>query len=449
MATELQIRQALADALESGHLTVYPDREAWLNDRNSDAKADDGGPIYGASDIPKILGLCPPDWGTPFDVWAAHHRPELVKPRKQNEAMAAGLAWEEVAIRDWLAKTPGAELLFPPGTITRIGYPGDWLRVSPDALAVVPDPGGKLEADGSPSYCLVVIECKIPVNASDIFRLYVPEEVQSPIECPEYGWEYGSETAFGPIAPPMYQAQCQALFLAALKIRGTFTVLVDLWAWAGPHQSRRVRFCGVKEVEVDGLAKSTTTLAEEWRERHIINGSPARFEGSIPPEGAYRLAIADHLASKAAGTKVATPGQSALITQWVRAKAVEKAAKEQADQLKASVAAMMSALGAAKVVDGKKSAQITSNGQLRSYGTIDPVTAQDLETAAAQLAVKAKPRTVTWADWRLGQSVAPMSAEDLAQPDASPQVATPVEPLPDIDWDAIEGDGLEGDDPGF
>lgn len=448
MATEHQIRQALAEAIDSGHLTVYPDRQAWLNDRNSGAKAGDGGPIYGASDIPKILGLCPPDWGTPFDVWAAHHRPELVKPRKQNEAMTTGLQWEEVAIRDWLAKTPGAKLLFAPGTITRLGEPGHWLRVSPDALAIIPDASGKLEADGSPSYLLCVVECKIPVNASDIFRLYVPEDVKPEGEGWEYGWEFNTETQYGPIAPPMYQAQCEALFSAAWLIAMNFVVVVDLWAWAGPHQSRRVRFGGLCDPS-ESATRWVVSLAYKWRYHHILNGSPTRFEGSIPPEGAYRLAIADHLAAKAEGTKVATPGQSALITQWMKLKALEKSAKEQADELKASVAAMMSALGAAKVVDGKKSALVTSNGQLRSYGTIDPVTAQDLETAAAQLAVKSKPRTVTWADWRLGQSVAPMSAEDLAQPDASPQVVTPVEPLPDIDWGAIEGDGLEGEDPGF
>lgn len=449
MATKLQIHQALADARASGHLMVYPNRQAWLDDRNAGTKADDGGPIYGASDIPKILGLCPPDWGTPFDIWAAHHRPELVKPRAQNEAMATGLAWEEVAIRDWVAKTPGAELLFAPGTITRVGYPGDWLRVSPDALAVVPDPAGKLEPDGSPSYCLVIVECKIPVNAGDIYRLYAPEDFKPTNICPEYGWFFGSETAWGPIAPPMYQAQCEALFEACSYLDGDFPILVDLWAWAGPHQSRRVRFGGfdwLPSVKKDVIY---TYEAQKWRERHILKGSPASFDGTMPPEGAYRLAIADYIAAKASGTKAATPEQSALITKWVRTKAVEKAAKEQADQLKAEVAAMMAASGASKLVDGKKSAQITSNGQLRSYGTTEEVTAHDLEVAAAQLAVKAKPRTITWADWRLGQTCPPRDAEDLDNPTASP--AEPAAPMtiPAIDWDAIGGDGLEGEDPGF
>jgi len=447
MATEQQIKQALDDAMDSGHLTVYPDRAAWLADRNGNAKANDGGPIYGASDIPKILGLCPPDWGTPFDMWAAHHRPELLKPRKQNEAMSAGLAWEEVAIRDWLAKTPGAKLLFEPGTITRMGEPGHWLRVSPDALAIIPDPSGKLEADGSPSYCLVIVECKIPVNAGDIYRLYVPEDVKPGDQGSEYGWEFNTETAFGPIAPPMYQAQCEALFHAALTVRGDFYVVVDLWAWAGPHQSRRVRFGGLNMLD-ELYNRWTFDIAESWRERNILLGSYDYFTGAIPAEGAYRLAIADHLAAKAAGTKVATPEQSDIITQWMKAKALVKTAESQADDLKAQVAAMMVHSGAAKVVDGKKSAQVTSNGQLRSYGSIEPVTADDLEAAAAQLAVKAKPRTVTWADWRLGQSVAPMTAEDLANPTEAPQTA-PVEPLPQIDWDAIDGDGLEGEGPDF
>lgn len=449
MTTKQEIRQALADAIESGHLTVYPDREAWLADRNAPSKADDGGPIYGASDIPKILGLCPPDWGTPFDIWAAHHRPELVKPRKQNEAMTAGLAWEEVAIRDWVAKTPGAELLFPPGPITRVGYPRDWLRVSPDALAIVPDPAGKLEPDGSPSYCLVIVECKIPVNAGDIFRLYVPEDFEPTNISPEYGWFFGSETAWGPVAPPMYQAQCEALFDACSYLDGDFPILVDLWAWAGPHQSRRVRFGGFNRWLCAKQGPSHLQRAESWREHHILKGSPARFEGTIPPEGAYRLAIADHLAAKATETKIATPEQSALITQWVKAKAVEKAAEKQADQLKADVAAMMAQSGASKLVDGKKSVQITSNGQLRSYGTTEEATTHDLEVAAAHLAVKAKPRTMTWADWRLGQTCPHRDAEDLDNPTASTAGPTAPMTIPEIDWDAIGSDGLEGEEPGF
>ncbi len=448
MATKQEIKRAIVGAFESGSLTIYPDRQAWLDDRNSNAKADDGGPVYGASDIPKMLGLCPPEWGAPFDVWAAHHRPELVKPREQNAAMTAGLQWEEVAIRDWVAKTPGAELLFPPGTITRVGHPGDWLRVSPDALAIVPDPAGKLEPDGSPSYCLCVVECKIPVNAADIFRLYVPEDFKPTNICPEYGWFFGSETAWGPIAPPMYQAQCEALFEACSYLDGDFPILVDLWAWAGPHQSRRVRFSGLGGQQ-PAKGPSHLQRAESWREHHILKGSPARFEGAIPPEGAYRLAIADYLAAKASGTKLATPEQSALITQWVKMKAVEKAAKEQADQLKAEVAAMMAASSASKIVDGKKSAQITSNGQLRSYGTIEEVTGHDLEVAAAQLAVKAKPRTVTWADWRLGQTCPPRDAEDLDNPTASTAGPTAPMTIPEIDWDAIGSDGLEGEEPGF
>ena len=243
---------------------VYATRAEWLADRS--ARAPDGGPSIGASDVASIFGC---GFRSPGETaltmrGIAEREPGSDDPMNP---LNVGTRLECTALCEYELIHNGAE--DAPGVwdeITRWTHPDHpWLSVSPDAVLC-----GRVLCDFSVAYGSAVglIEVKIPRGAWALGE-YAPG--LGPDDGAGYGIAATLADPDGPAVPRKYALQVLTQ-LGVLRACGAPVGFCDVWVWPSPHEHRRVRL-----LWDAGAAAAFAALVDalaDWRQRYVINGEP-------------------------------------------------------------------------------------------------------------------------------------------------------------------------------
>lgn len=240
---------------DSPHVRCYADRAEWLADRT--AKAPDGHPSIGASDIGSIFGC---GFRSPAETalimrGIAPREPDSDDPMNP---LNVGSRLEAVALAEYALITGIADNIdvWLDTGITRWTHRVHrWLSVSPDAI--VKEWQGESTEIG-------VVEVKIPRGAWALAD-YAPE-----LPAPE-GYSLAATLADpdGPAVPRGYALQVLAQ-LGVMRACGAPVGWCDVWVWPGPHEHRRVRL--IWDGATDAAFDAMVAAVAEWRTRYIING---------------------------------------------------------------------------------------------------------------------------------------------------------------------------------
>ena len=234
-------------------VATYPDRASWLAARS--ARAPDGSPMIGASDIPAIFGLGFVSPGR----FAAQKRGIIARdpePSTPGDPRAVGNRLEAAALAEYAVHhlTPGDDA-WADDRITRWTHPTvPWLAVSPDALVCRWGSGAVVG----------LVQCKIPRSAA-VLADYAPDRPEG------YGIAATLADPRGPAVPRAYALQCLAE-LGTVRACGEPAAWIDLWCWPSPHNHRRVRL--VWDEGADAAFAALIAAVGEWRRRHLIDGEP-------------------------------------------------------------------------------------------------------------------------------------------------------------------------------
>ena len=233
------------------HVVTYSDRAEWLADRT--ARAPDGHPSIGASDIGSIFGC---GFRSPAETALTMRN---IAPREEDSTdpmnpLNVGSRLESTALAEYcLINEIGNGSNYMEGCIMRWTHPAHpWLSVSPDAL-IVED-------------CAVVgaVECKIPRGAWALGD-YAPE-----LPTPD-GYSLAATLADpdGPAVPRGYALQVLAQ-LGVMRACGAPVGWCDVWVWPGPHEHRRVRL--LWDDATQAAFDAMVSAVAEWRRRFVIDG---------------------------------------------------------------------------------------------------------------------------------------------------------------------------------
>jgi hypothetical protein len=235
----------------SPHVVTYSDRADWLAGRT--ARAPDGHPSIGASDIGSIFGC---GFRSPAETALIMRG---VAPREEDSAdpmnpLNVGSRLEPVALAEYcLINEIGNGKSYMEGCIMRWTHPDHpWLSVSPDALIV--------------EHRAVVgaVEVKIPRGAWALAD-YAPE-----LPAPD-GYSLAATLADpeGPAVPRGYALQVLAQ-LGVMRACGAPVGWCDVWVWPGPHEHRRVRL--LWDDATQAAFDAMVAAVAEWRRRFVVNG---------------------------------------------------------------------------------------------------------------------------------------------------------------------------------
>jgi hypothetical protein len=239
------------DPFASPHVRTYANRADWLADRT--ARAPDGHPSIGASDIGSIFGC---GFRSPAETAMIMRG---IAPREEDSTdpmnpLNVGSRLEAVALGEYcLINEIGNGKSYMEGCIMRWTHPAHlWLSVSPDALIV------------EDRAVIGAVECKIPRGAWAL-NDYAPE-----LPTPD-GYSLAATLADpdGPAVPRGYALQVLTQ-LGVMRACGATLMWCDVWVWPSPHEHRRVRLLwdDATQAAFDALI----TAVEEWRTRHVIEG---------------------------------------------------------------------------------------------------------------------------------------------------------------------------------
>jgi hypothetical protein len=238
----------------SPHVVTYADRAEWLFDRI--ARAPDGHPSIGASDIGSIFGC---GFRSPAETalimrGIAPREPDSDDPMNP---LNVGSRLEAVALGEYGLLTDQTGQIDE--AITRWTHPDHlWLSVSPDALVYEHCPLiGPAEVIGA-------VEVKIP-RGSWALNDYAPE-----LDAPD-GYSLAATLADpdGPAVPRGYALQVLAQ-LGVMRACGAPVGWCDVWVWPSPHEHRRVRLLwnDATQAAFDAMVSAVA----EWRRRFVVNG---------------------------------------------------------------------------------------------------------------------------------------------------------------------------------
>jgi hypothetical protein len=235
----------------SPHVVTYSDRADWLADRT--ARAPDGHPSIGASDIGSIFGC---GFRSPAETalimrGIAEREPDPTDPMNP---LNVGSRLERTALAEYcLINEIGNGKNYMEGCIMRWTHPAyPWLSVSPDALIV------------EDRAVVGIVEVKIPRGAWALAD-YAPE-----LPAPD-GYSLAATLADpeGPAVPRGYALQVLAQ-LGTLRACGAPVTWCDVWVWPSPHEHRRVRL--LWDDATDAAFAALIAAVEEWRQRYVIEG---------------------------------------------------------------------------------------------------------------------------------------------------------------------------------
>jgi hypothetical protein len=238
----------------SPHVRTYADRAEWLFDRA--ARAPDGYPSIGASDIGSIFGC---GFRSPAETalimrGIAPREPDSTDPMSP---LNVGSRLESVALDEYGLLTDQTGQIDE--AITRWTHPDHpWLSVSPDALVYEHCPLiGPAEVIGA-------VECKIPRGAWALAD-YAPE-----LPAPD-GYSLAATLADpdGPAVPRGYALQVLAQ-LGVMRACGAPVGWCDVWVWPSPHEHRRVRL--LWDDATQAAFDAMVCAVAEWRTRYVIDG---------------------------------------------------------------------------------------------------------------------------------------------------------------------------------
>ena len=209
---------------------IHAGREAWLAARLE-------GYGMGASATPKILGMSP--YGGPWDVWCAHHAPELLEPPGEHVKDGAAL---EGAVIDIYERHHRLDLT--PHDFTIYTHPKvPWLRFSPDAT------------EGPHEAPTVHHEVKVVMNP-DVAAM-LPQSGSMPLDrFPVGHWPYQGLHQLG--ACPSLTAVVFVAFLPWFEIR-----------------TYRMERVWVRDAIVHSMRK-----VRDWRQKHLVNGERPPIDSS-------------------------------------------------------------------------------------------------------------------------------------------------------------------------
>jgi hypothetical protein len=235
----------------SPHVRTYADRAEWLADRT--ARAPDGHPSIGASDIGSIFGC---GFRGPAETalimrGIAPREPDSDDPMNP---LNVGSRLESVALAEYcLINEIGNGKSYMEGCIMRWTHPAHpWLSVSPDALIV------------EDRAVVGAVECKIP-RGSWALADYAPE-----LPTPD-GYSLAATLADpdGPAVPRGYALQVLAQ-LGVMRACGAPVGWCDVWVWPSPHEHRRVRL--LWDDATQAAFDAMVSAVAEWRQRYVIDG---------------------------------------------------------------------------------------------------------------------------------------------------------------------------------
>jgi hypothetical protein len=235
----------------SPHVVTYSNRDEWLADRT--ARAADGHPSIGASDIGSIFGC---GFRSPAETalimrGIAEREPDSDDPMNP---LNVGSRLESVALREYaLINEIGRGNDYMEGCIMRWTHPAHpWLSVSPDALIV------------EDRAVVGAVECKIPRGAWAL-NDYAPQ-----LDAPD-GYSLAATLADpdGPAVPRGYALQVLTQ-LGVMRACGAPVTWCDLWVWPSPHEHRRVRL--LWDDATDAAFAAVVSAVAEWRRRFVIDG---------------------------------------------------------------------------------------------------------------------------------------------------------------------------------
>lgn len=243
------------DHFASPHIRHYAGRADWLADRT--AKAPDGYPSIGASDIGSIFGC---GFRSPAETallmrGIAPREPDSDDPMNP---LNVGSRLEAVALREYdLINGTGDGSNYIEARIMRWTHPDHpWLSVSPDALVH--------ESDALGAALVGAVEVKIPRGAWALGD-YAPE-----LPAPD-GYSLAATLADpdGPAVPRGYALQVLAQ-LGTMRACGAPVAWCDVWVWPSPHEHRRVRL--LWDDATQAAFDAMVCAVAEWRQRYVIDG---------------------------------------------------------------------------------------------------------------------------------------------------------------------------------
>jgi hypothetical protein len=235
----------------SPHVRTYSNRDEWLAERT--ARAADGHPSIGASDIGSIFGC---GFRSPAETALIMRG---IAPREEDSddpmnPLNVGSRLEAVALAEYcLINEIGNGKNYMEGCIMRWTHPDHpWLSVSPDALIV------------EDRAVVGAVECKIP-RGSWALNDYAPE-----LPAPD-GYSLAATLADpeGPAVPRGYALQVLAQ-LGVMRACGAPVGWCDVWVWPGPHEHRRVRL--LWDDATQAAFDAMVSAVAEWRRRFVIDG---------------------------------------------------------------------------------------------------------------------------------------------------------------------------------
>jgi hypothetical protein len=239
----------------SPHVRTYSDRADWLADRT--ARAPDGHPSIGASDIGSIFGcgFRSPAATALIMRGIAEREPDSTDPMNP---LNVGSRLEAVALAEYALINGMADNIdmWLDTSISRWTHPAHrWLSVSPDAI--VKEWQGESTETG-------IVEVKIP-RGSWALNDYAPE-----LDAPD-GYSLAATLADpdGPAVPRGYALQVLAQ-LGVMRACGAPVGWCDVWVWPGPHEHRRVRL--LWDDATQAAFDAMVAAVAEWRTRYVING---------------------------------------------------------------------------------------------------------------------------------------------------------------------------------